>query len=313
MKQETLINLLMREGTIERIRVNRYHVNDTTRAQAFGVTGSLFTTQQVLSIFALRDPVQFLVLRPIPTVRSAPAPEPEPLRTIRRDDYHDNGSGICRHGAAEALNAIACDPDGVRRSFGLEWEICNLTAQQEDKLARLLDTLPAHFTERDGSLGSRGVEIIFLPLGKDDYIRVWNTLKDFCQNNCVEMTGTGAHTTYGVSDSEITEVSDLQIRLNRVALAIKATSTQGAIKRVFGRDFTGYATLPGSTTYTSHSNAWSASRGLTAYELRLCNWQGNVEKIVALMKATEFVFHRTFNAQDFINIFTLMGSDCSSF
>lgn len=98
--------------------------------------------------------------------QSAPAPEPEPLRTIRRDGYHDNGGGIRRHGVAEALNAIARDPDGVRRSFGLEWEIYNLTAQQEDKLARLLDTLPAHFTERDGSLGSHGGGDNFLTAGQ---------------------------------------------------------------------------------------------------------------------------------------------------
>lgn len=331
MTLSTLTNRLLNEGTIERIRVNRYILHSTFRTDALHYRAddqAVYTMSEIHQAFATGDSINGYWFRTDPwedfrayspvggtgaRPQSAPAPEPEPLRTIRRDSYHDNGGGICRHGVAEALNAIARDPDGVRRSFGLEWEIYNLTAQQEDKLARLLDTLPAHFTERDGSLGSRGVEIIFLPLGKDDYIRVWNTLKDFCQNNFVEMNGTGAHTTYGVSDSEITEVSDLQIRLNRVALAIKATSTQGAIKRVFGRDFTGYATLPSSTTYTSHSNAWSASRGLTAYELRLCNWQGNVEKIVALMKATEFVFHRTFNAQDFINIFTLMGSDCSSF
>lgn len=325
----TLVNRLIAEGTVERVRVNRYRINPTVRTRQLHYSpsvGSLFTLTQIHAAFTQAQPGwqddfmfrlegnpdmhMYVGARPEP-VRSQAAPEEPPvLRTITRQGYHTNGNGTSRNGAREALATIPADEDGVVRSYGLEWEIYSLSPQQEDRLARLLDTLPAHFTERDGSLGSSGVEIIFLPLGEQEYKRVWNALKAFCVDNGVSMSGTGAHTTFGVSNTEITDVSDLQIRINRVALAIKAASTQRAIKTIFGRDFTGYAELPRSTTHSSHSNAWSASRGTSAYELRLCSWEGDVDKIVAIMKATEFVFHRTFNAQDFINIFSIMGSDC---
>lgn len=315
----TLVNRLKAEGTIEQIRVNRYQVNNTPRARGLCVDRShLYTLTQIHDIFTVRVSGGDYRFR-LPTASrledlwdgpSEPAPAPRRLRTISRQNYHSSGYGTSRDGLERALARIAPDEDGVRRSYGVEWEINALTAEQEDALASLLDTLPAHFTERDASLSSSGVEIIFLPLGKEKMIETWTKLQTFCRENDIGMSGTGAHLTYGVSNARCTH-DDLQIRLNRIALSVKAASTQGAIKRVFGRDFTGYARLPESTTMSSHSNAWNASRGTSAYELRLCNWQGNIEKIIEFMRQTEFVFHRTFTAQDFINIFNVMGSDAS--
>lgn len=314
----TLTNRLLSEGTIARVRVNRYEIRPTGRSQQLGApVGHIVTLSQVHAIFTEvipGVPGEYRFRRPFTApqepVRPAP-PEPPRLRTIRRDSYHGNhGHGIHRDGVDSALMAIERDADGVRRSFGLEWEVGALTPAQEDKLARLLDTLPAHHTERDGSLTNSGVEIIFLPMSAEKLVQTWNTLKEFTvRENIDQMDRTGAHITYGVSNSVVTN-SDLQIRLNRIALAVKAAATQNAIKGVFGRDFTGYAQLPNSTTFSSHSNAWSASRGTSAYELRLCCWKGNVEKIIAFMKATEFVFTRTFTGNDFINIFNIMGCNC---
>lgn len=332
----TLTNRLMAEGTIVRERVNRYSIQRSIRARNLDLrVGTIVTLNQVHQIFAVQEGSDYRFRRlderaEIPFVFRNPATsftthdaefttrrlfaesEPAPvLRRITRDSYHSHGDGIRRNGIEEALRAIPAESDGVRRSYGLEWEIYSLTEQQEDKLARLLDTLPRHFTERDGSLGTTGVEIIFLPLGRAKIKEVWNTMQRFCRENNICMDNTGAHLTYGIDDSEIHNVSDLQIRLNRVALAIKATSTQQAIKSVFGRDFTGYACLPNSTTSSGHSMSFSASRGTSAYELRLCNWQGDIEKITAMMDAIEFVFHRTFRAQDFMKIFEIMGANCS--
>ena len=377
MKSETLIRKLIEEGTIERIRVNRYRVNSSYRTRGLGLSPvAEATTSQVCNWFAV-DTGNGWQFKSWGTCCWAPDAAPAStqvcthtvtlrymdgrvdrrnvvdgelfvlpvltegnwerrtvyghtaasrqynvtndldfrqhvqLRTITRERYHSNGNGIGRTGIDRALGSIAVDADGVRRSYGLEWEINRLTEVQEDKLARLLDTLPAHFTERDGSLCDSGVEIIFLPMSKDVYIDTWTKLKTFCVDNHIDMEGTGAHTTFGVNNSEIRDEDDLQIRLNRAALAIKASSTQSAIKRLFGRDFTGYARLPNSTTHREHSIAISASRGRAAFELRLCNWQADVVKLVEFLEKIEFVFHRTFTAQDFINIFTLMGSDCT--
>lgn len=319
MRLSTIVNTLLAEGSIERVRVNWYRVLNTARTRQLNIPeGTLLHPRAAVhNEFAVQVAEgDNYVYRTIPRPermpgQEAPRPvEPPVLRTIRRDCYHSHGSGTCRYGIEEALARIPHDEDGVRRSFGLEWEVYSLDRRQEDKLARLLDTLPAHYTERDASLGGGGVEIIFLPLGLEKIREVWNTLQNFCRENNVRMDGAGAHITYGVSNSEVGN-SDLQIRINRIALAVKAASTQSAIKAVFGRDFTDYAALPQSTTTHGHSNAWSASRGDSAYELRLCAWQGDIEKITNFMLATEFVFHRTFTARDFIKIFEIMGSDCS--
>lgn len=332
MRLSTIVDRLLREGSIERTRVNWYRVLNTPRTRQLNIPEGtvIHPLSAVHTEFAVQVGPNDYVFRTSPrperarftpasfshsaspsTPASAPRPaEPQPLRRIRRDSYHSNGNGTSRYGIEEALSRIALDSDGVRRSFGLEWEVYSLNSTQEDKLARLLDTLPAHFTERDASLGEGGVEIIFLPLGLEKIKEVWNTLQAFCRDNDVRMNGAGAHITYGVSNSEVS-IDDLQIRINRIALAVKAASTQSAIKTVFGRDFTGYAALPQSTTTRGHSNAWSASRGNSAYELRLCAWKGDINKITEMMLATEFVFHRTFTARDFLKIFEIMGSDCS--
>lgn len=314
----TIVNRLKAEGTIEQVRVNRYRINDTYRSRGLGLNNrgeALYTLVQIHEMFAVQTaPNDWTFRRAVrltaSTVSTFNTESQRPVerrRTITRQGYHSNGSGVNRNGCQEALRRIPVSEDGVRRSFGLEWEINRLTEEQEDKLARLLDTLPAHHTERDGSLSSSGVEIVFLPLGEEKIIEVWNTLQTFCREEHIDMMGTGAHLTFGVSNSSVSR-RDLQIRINRIALAVKAACEQGAINRVFGRDFTGYARLPQSTTTEDHSNAWSAMRDNTCYELRLCHWKGKIEKIVEFMKATEFVFHRTFNAQDFVNIFTIMGS-----
>lgn len=318
----SLVNRLRDEGTIEQVRVNRYKVNPTVRQQVLSVDPTrLYTLREIHAIFCEPDGVVGYRFRvssitsfTTTSARQAPVTPPPALRTITRNSYHSSGQGVDRRGVPEALRSISPDVDGVRRSYGLEYEIYSLTREQEDKLVRLLDTLPAHTTERDGSLRDDGVEIVFLPLGEQQLKDTWAKLTAFVNENGVDMQRTGAHITYGVSNANTT-VSDLQIRLNRVALAIKATAAQRKIKEVFGRDFThggmtpNYCQLPTSTTFSAHSNALSAARGNSAYECRLCNWQGNIDKIVEFMKKTEFVFTRPFTAQDLIDIFTLMGSD----
>lgn len=341
MTLDTLVRRLMREGTIERDRVNRYRICSSHRSLALcrQYIGQIVTLRDIHAIFTIRifgDDFRLRTLSDtytadnivgrlpivdplisqegeLPFFQESPiqATRPEPLRTIERRSYHSTGGGSGRTGIERALLAIAPDEDGVRRSFGLEWEIFALTPRQEDKLARLLDTLPEHVTERDGSLSNTGVEIVFMPMGEQKYIETFTTLKNFCRENSIQMDRTGAHTTYGVSNARCTR-DDLQIRINRIALAVKAASTQRAIKTLFGRDFTSYATLPQSTTYQSHSNAWSASRGSTAYELRLISWQGEPTLIAQFMRETEFVFQRPFEAEDFMKIFRLLGSDAST-
>lgn len=320
----TIVNRLKAEGSIEPVRVNRYVLNETARVRSLGLrvydsNGNKveYTLQQIHELFAVPMGSEYafrLVQRPSSIHESTQTrvdrEAPRVYRTITRGCYHDSGSGTSRRGVSEALAQIPLDEDGVRRSFGLEWEINALDRDQEDKLARLLDTMPRHFTERDASLTSCGVEIIFLPLSREKIIEVFTTLQNFCRENHVGMDGTGAHITYGVSNAHVSD-SDLQIRINRIALSVKAACTQREIRSVFGRDFTGYASLPRSTTERGHSNAWSASRGNSAYELRLCHWQGDINKITEFMVKTEFVFNRTFRAQDFMEIFRIMGSDAS--
>lgn len=319
----TIVNRLKAEGSIEPVRVNRYVLNETARVRSLGlqvyISGDVkkeYTLQEIHSMFAVHYGLGYtfrIAARPSFIHEQTPLASAEPAyvyRTITRECYHDSGSGTSRRGVSEALEQIPLDEDGVRRSFGLEWEINALNREQEDKLARLLDTMPRHFTERDASLTSRGVEIIFLPLSREKIIEVFTTLQNFCRENRVDMDGAGAHITYGVSNAHVSE-SDLQIRINRIALSVKAACTQREIRSVFGRDFTSYASLPRSTTERGHSNAWSASRGNSAYELRLCHWQGDINKITEFMVKTEFVFNRTFRAQDFMEIFRIMGSDAS--
>lgn len=237
---------------------------------------------------------------PQPVATPTPA---APLRTIHRYRYHSQDRNI-----TNALERIARDADGVRRSYGLEWEIYSLTTNEEHKLAQLLDTLPPHTTEADASLSSSGVEIVFEPMGKQAYITTFKALQAFTTENAISMSNTGAHTTYGVSNST-THPQDLQIRLNRLALAVKSVGTQRAIRKLFGRDFSSYCSLPTSTTTSHHSNAFSASRGTSAWECRLINWEADVNKVIDFLAATEFAFQRPVQAQDFMKVFKALGSD----
>ena len=238
------------------------------------------------------------------------------LRTINRDGYHQNGSGSNRAGVQEALEQIPFDEDGVRRSFGIEYEVYDLTEEQEDKLARMLDTMPAHHTERDGSLGRRGVEIIFMPVGAAKFIEIVTTLAQFVSENNVTMDAdsngivmAGMHITYGVSNSEATR-SDLQIRLNRFALAVKSIGTVRQIKSLFGRDFGRYRELPQTTTTSAHSNAFStAGRPSSCWECRLPSWQCDPTRMVQFFKATEVAFHRPVRKEDFVAVFDIIGGN----
>lgn len=259
------------------------------------------------------------VNRALQAGRPIPQPEPERpvLRRINRQGYHSGSRNI-----ESALARIQPDADGVVRSFGIEYEVYALTAEQEDKLANLLDTLPAHVTERDGSLDSTGVEIVFDPVGADDYIRIVRTLGNFVRENNVQMNApfnpdrmAGMHTTYGVSNYEASK-EDLQIRLNRFALSVKAVGTQQQIKQMFGRDFGHYRELPGQNDthnallYNTHGNAFSCNgRPRSCWECRLLAWNCDPARMVEFFRATESAFHRPVNAADFNKVFELLGSD----
>lgn len=232
--------------------------------------------------------------------------QPEVLRTIRRLGYHRGERNVL-----EALERIPLDIDGVRRSYGLEYEIYSLDETQEDKLAKLLDTLPPHITESDGSLRESGVEIVFEPMSEAIYRETFLKLKQFVIQNDISMENTGAHTTYGVNNA-MSSKKDIQIRLNRYALAIKSVALQRNIESMFGRDFSSYCQLPQTTLADHHSNAFSNNgRNSTCWEMRLMNWKADIEKVIELFKITETVFYRPTNANDFIKIFNLMGADTS--
>lgn len=234
-----------------------------------------------------------------------------PQRSINRDSYHGGTRNYEPY-----IAAVPVDEDGVRRTFGLEYEIYQLTLEQESELAYLLDTLPPHITERDGSLGSRGVEIVFMPMGKDQYIQTVRTLRRFIEDKNITMQAdsehqAGMHTTYGVSNAEATK-EDLQIRLNRFALAIMALGRKDVITNVFGRYFGNYRELPRSTTYTAHANAFSTNgRPRNCWECRLPSWKADPEKLVQFFRATESAFHRAFNSEDFEAMYNLLGRDTS--
>ena len=150
-----------------------------------------------------------------------------------------------------------------------------------------------------------------MPMSEEKYKDTFRKLNSFCREEDVIMQRTGAHTTYGVNNSSVGR-SDLQIRLNRLALAVKAVGTQRAIAELFGRDFSDYCQLPNSTTANYHSNAFSnSSRPDGCWECRLINWKANADKVVEFFKATEVAFHRPVTANDFINVFRILGADTS--
>lgn len=249
-----------------------------------------------------------------------------PRRTLSRGYYHQYGNGTSRHGLAQALNRIATDSDGVKRSFGVEYEIYRLTPEQESDLCYLLDDLPPCKPEHDGSLSTNGVELVFDPVGKDDYIRIVKTLRRFIDEHGIymldETTGQGAgmHTTYGVSNSHARDTDTIRVsgctvpliqaRLNRVSSLMKVCATKQQIKDVFGRYFTGYAQSSFSQgedsylRYNNHSNSMSINGRApvdhiyTCWEFRLLCYKCDPEKVVEFFKATEWVFHHTMHTED---------------
>lgn len=300
---DAVIIKLLELGIIERSQHRGcYYIVDQPRERTFNRAQiySRFTDEVMPGRFTLK-------LEEIAGAKN----QSRPQRRINRDYYHSGSRNYEPY-----ISAVPVDEDGVRRTFGLEYEIYQLTLAQESDLAYLLDTLPPHITERDGSLGSNGVEIIFMPMGREQYIQTVKKLREFVEGHHVIMQAdsdrqAGMHTTYGVSNAEATE-EDLQIRLNRFALAIMALGRKEVITNLFGRYFGNYRELPRSTTHNTHSNAFSTNgRPRTCWECRLPSWKANPEKLVEFFRITESAFHRAFNSEDFEAMFNLLGRDTS--
>lgn len=293
--QDVIINRLLTLGVIERGEVRgRYFV------VARRHLGDIFRRNDLLNRFAIeRDGGYILnqtvvadMLHEMGSTEALQSERPRPTRRIRRREYHTSQGGDIE----SALERIALDADGVRRSFGLEYEIARLTERQESDLAYLLDTLPPHTPERDGSLSSSGVELVFEPMSEEDLLRTVATLNDFVRNNEVDMDGAGMHITYGVNNSR-TSLSDLNIRLNRTLFAIAAVNTQVELTRTFGRSFNSYCRIPRETLDIDRYVAFNP-RNNQCWECRLIHWQADMAKIVKIFKAMEFVFHRPFEMED---------------
>lgn len=273
------------------------------------------------------DPVEEAVTTTAEAVADAVREEhARPLRHLSIGYYHQNGQGTSRVGLQAALNRITADSDGVKRSFGVEYEIYTLTEQQQSELCYLLDDLPPCKAEHDGSLGAGGVELIFDPVGKEDYIRIVKTLRTFIEEQGIYMIdhstgrGAGMHTTYGVSNSHVRDTDTIRVggysvpliqaRLNRISSLIKVTATQQQVKTLFGRYFTGYAQSSFSQgessylRYNAHENSMSINGRqpldhiYTCWEFRLLAYECDPEKVVEFFKATEWVFHRTMHTED---------------
>lgn len=298
MNQDTFVNRLLVVGAIERVRRGWYSIPRIGN-------GELYDRLRILEIFGEEvAPGRHIFKRDVVAAMSqgAEVVQPRRLRTIDRNSYHSQ-----RRNVAEALERIALDEDGVRRSYGIEYEIYSLNREQESELAYLLDTLPPHITERDGSLSSIGVEIVFEPMHRELAIKTVKELRQFVADNSVEMRGTGMHITFGVSNSEVSE-EDLVIRTNRLALAVKSVGTQRAIRELFGRDFTDYARLPSDLLTQARHRAFNV-RNRNAWEARLINYNCNIEKIMEFFEVAEVLYHRPFEVQDFIKVFELLGAD----
>ncbi len=297
MNQDTFINRLLVVGAIERVRRGWYSIPVTE-------TGALYRRDDILEIFGEEvAPGRHVFKRDVVArYRQGASASRRRTRTINRYRYQSQNRNVY-----DALERIAFDEDGVRRSYGIEYEIYSLNREQESELAYLLDTLPPHVTERDGSLSSTGVEIVFEPMNKELAIRTVKALRKFVDDNSVEMGGTGMHITFGVSNSEVSE-SDLVVRTNRLALAVKSVGTQSAIRELFGRDFTDYARLPQSTVDRQRYRAFNV-RNRNAWEARLVKYNCNIEKVMKFFEVAEVLFHRPFEAQDFMKVFELLGAD----
>lgn len=291
------------------------------------------TFEEVITQVAdsIDDPVEEAVTTTAEAIANAVREEhtrsTRPRRHLERGYYHQNGQGTSRHGLQQALNRIQTDSDGVKRSFGIEYEIYTLTAEQESDLCYLLDELPPCKPEMDGSLGTNGVELVFDPVGKDDYIRIVRTLRRFLEENRIYMpdgeagrSSAGMHTTYGVSNSHARDTDTIRVggytvpliqaRLNRISSLMKVCATKQQIKTIFGRYFTGYAQSSFSQgecnylRYNAHENSMSINGRApvdhiyTCWEFRLLYYKCDPEKVVDFFKATEWVFHRTMHVED---------------
>lgn len=217
------------------------------------------------------------------------------LKKLHKMSYQSQARNV-----EQAISRIQADNDNVKRTFGLEWEIYSLTAQQEHNLCNLLETLPAHCTESDGSLSSSGVEIVFEPMNKTTFLTVWNKLKEFTNQHNIDMNGTGAHITYGVSNSTV-EQSDLNIRLNRIGTAIHSVLQQSEIREIFGRLPNNYAALTLNVTDTNKYR-FAKARNANCFELRLVNHAANITKVMTLLSAMELAFNSRFGKESFIAI-----------
>lgn len=297
MNSDVLISRLIALGCIERVVRNGYIIPAMSEMSDRRI---VYTRSSIIQMFAIEiEPGRFIFRQDVVDIHRR---EKRPVRTIDRRGYHSQSRNI-----DAALRRIPLDADGVRRSYGIEYEIYSLTPEQESELAYLLDTLPPHVTERDASLSSTGVEIVFEPMSREDAVRTVKTLANFVRTHQVNMYNTGMHITFGVSNSEVSE-SDLVIRTNRLALAVKAVGTQEQIIGLFGRDFCDYARIPDSLISTLRYRAFNV-RNRYAWECRLVNWSCDIERVMKFFDIAEALFHRPFGATDFVKVFELLGAD----
>lgn len=303
MNGDTFINRLLELGVIRRVRRGWYIVPMLDSEMEFrrDTIQSRFGIEVEEGRYIFNAPI---VRRytPFNFISDSDASDARrPLRSITRYGYQTQ-----RRNVEEALARIPFDEDGVRRSYGIEYEINSLSREEESELAYLLDTLPPHVCERDGSLTSSGVEIVFEPLGKEDAISVVKTLGEFVRRKGIDMRGAGMHITFGVSNSQV-DSSDLIIRTNRLALAVKAAGLQTEIIKLFGRDFTNYARLPESLNDTVRYRAFRV-RSRHCWENRLVAWNCDIERVMEFFSIAEVLFHRPFTGEDFMKVFKLLGS-----
>lgn len=303
--QDTIIYRLLADGVIIKDPLRRGHY--TVRGEDEDVRRIDIVSRFCQEVapgryYILEDKVQEVLGRRIA----------RPLRYLAIDSYGDSNHGDQNYWVRQALLSIPNDADGIRRSFGLEFEIYELPTEQDTSdLAYLLDELPAHTCNHDGSLSSSGVEVVFAPMSADDYIRTVKTLRQFVEDHGIEMQdgdyGAGMHTTYGVSNTESTK-EDMQIRLSRIGLMIKASMTRRQIIDKFGRDFGNYRLLPNANLSNfSHSLALSMNgRPNCCWEFRLPNYKADPEFLVNFFKVTEWIFHRPATGKDMYNLFNLL-------
>lgn len=251
-----------------------------------------------------------------------------PRVTLEQNRYHHFADDDdYKNYIKECINRIPADMDGVRRSYGLEYEIYSMSTNDRSDLSYLLRHLPKCHPENDGSLGPGGVELVFDPMGEEDYINTVKTLKEFVERHHIVMRGgsteAGMHTTYGVSNSECHNalnerengVPFIQLRLNRISAMMHIAGKKDNIRNTFGRYFGHYRRssleLGGVSEFIhvdTHENAMSIHGRdpvdgiFTCYEFRLPNWQADPEKVVKFFKATEWIFHREWKPSDMLSL-----------